>query len=328
LVSVSNFYILSIASYDLDIPLFDRAIQGRYPPASTVKPMMALAGLQAEVITPNYTLFDPGYYQLENDDRLYRDWKREGHGFVNVHKAVVQSSDTFFYDMAFRMGIDHIHQFGAQFGLGHKTGVDIPSERKGLWPSREWKRAVRGLPWFPGDTVNVGIGQGDALTTPLQLAVMTSTIANRGIHYRPRLVQSINGREVKPEVLNYVTLNNDDWDAIIHAMEAVVHASNGTARRISKGMLYRMAGKTGTAQVVGIKQDEEYDSDALRERHRDHGLFIAFAPIDDPQIAVAVIVENGESGSGAAAPVARQVIDAHLLGDYVRVSSSTVKEHP
>ncbi len=310
----------------LDIPLFDRAIQGRYPPASTIKPMMGLAGLSEQVISQSYKIFDPGYYQLENDDRLYRDWKRHGHGIVNVHKAIVQSSDTFFYDLAFRMGIDRIHQFGSQFGLGQPTGVDIPSERRGLWPSREWKKRARQLPWFPGDTINVGIGQGFALATPLQLAVMVNTIANRGKHLKPQMVRSIGDDVLPPEVLNYVEVNDRHWDFVFKAMKDVMHAPNGTARRAAKDAPYDMAGKTGTAQVVGIKQNEKYDSEALKERHRDHALFVGFAPYDDPQIAVAVIVENAESGSGSAAPVARKMFDAHLLGQYLEPERVKVKD--
>lgn len=297
-----------------DIPLFDRTIQGRYPPASTIKPMLGLAALHNNIVSKSYTLFDPGYYQLENDDRLYRDWKREGHGVVNMHKAIVQSSDTFFYDLAFRTGIDLIHQFGAQFGFGQRAGIDIPSERKGLWPSREWKQTVRKLPWFPGDTLNVGIGQGDALATPLQLAVMINTLANRGKLIRPRLVQKIGDQRLPPETISEMDIDKRHWDFIFKTMKDVVHAHNGTARKIGLGLNYSIAGKTGTAQVVGIKQDEEYDAEALLERHRDHSLFVGFAPYDDPQIAVAVIVENGGSGSAAAAPVAKKLFDAHLRG--------------
>jgi len=310
---------------DLDIPLFDRTIQGRYPPASTLKPMLGLAALHNQVVSKSYTIFDPGWYQLENDDRLYRDWKRTGHGRVNMHKAIVQSSDTFFYDIAFRMGIDRIHEFGLNFGFGERTGVDIPSERRGLWPSREWKNATRRTPWFPGDTLNVGIGQGDTLATPLQLAVMTTTIANKGKFIRPRLVSKIGGETQPMEVKQTLDVDESDWDFIFGAMRDVMHANNGTARRVGLGSPYQFAGKTGTAQVVGIKQNEEYDSEALQERHRDHGLFVGFAPLDNPQIAVAVIVENGESGSGAAAPVAKKIFDAHLLNRRLLSQLDTAK---
>ncbi|MFT6390185.1 MAG: penicillin-binding protein 2 [Cellvibrionaceae bacterium] len=320
---------ISYKNYDalrnsLDIPLFDRTIQGRYPPASTIKPMFGLAGLTEQVISQSYQIFDPGWYQLENDDRLYRDWKRTGHGIVNVHKAIVQSSDTFFYDLAFRMGIDRIHRFGTSFGFGQYTGIDLPSERRGLWPSREWKKQVRRLPWFPGDTLNVGIGQGDALSTPLQLASMVSTIAARGTRFKPQIVNAIDGKIIDPVILGQVEADDRHWDFIFNAMRDVVHAPNGTARRIGRGASYLIAGKTGTAQVVGIKQNEKYDSDALRERHRDHALFVGFAPYDNPKIAVAVIVENGESGSGVAAPVARKLFDAHLLGKYLEPKKPSV----
>ncbi len=318
----TNLFVTGISHKDynaltnnLDLPLFDRSIQGSYPPASTVKPTLGLAALDTRTITRKHTIFDPGYYQLENDERLYRDWKREGHGRVNVHKAIVQSSDTFFYDTAFRMGIDNIYQYGLRFGLGKRTDIDIPNERSGLWPSREWKQRVRRLPWFPGDTLNVGIGQGDALATPLQLAVMVTTLANKGKRYRPHLVKRLGDELIQPEVMSTMgNVSERHWNDIHKAMHDVVHAPNGTARRIAVGAKYKMGGKTGTSQVVGIKQGEEYDSEALKERHRDHALFVGFAPFEDPQIAVAVIVENGEAGSSAAAPVARKMFDAYLLG--------------
>ncbi|MGS2717208.1 penicillin-binding protein 2 [Eionea flava] len=330
----TNLFVTGISHKDynaltgnLDLPLFDRSIQGTYPPASTIKPAFGLVGLDAKTITTSHRLFDPGYYKLEYDDRIYRDWKRTGHGWVNVHKAIVQSSDTFFYDMAYRTGIDTLHRYGTMFGLGSRTEVDLPNERKGLWPSREWKKATKRLPWFPGDTVNVGIGQGDAAATPLQLAVMTSTLANRGVRLKPQLVKSINDEVVEPiEVSRMDSVSQQHWDAIHQAMYDVVHASNGTARRISRNLSYHIAGKTGTAQVVGIKQGEEYDSEALKERHRDHALFIGFAPYEDPEIAIAVIVENGEAGSSAAAPVARKLFDAHLLGDYLSRSPDRVAQ--
>ncbi len=296
-----------------DIPLFDRSIQGRYPPASTIKPLMGLAGLSENVISRSYKIFDPGFYQLENEERLWRDWKRTGHGIVDVHKAIVQSSDTFFYGLAFRMGIDRIHDFGAQFGLGQKTGIDLPNEKRGLWPSREWKQQAHRLPWFPGDSLNVGIGQGFALATPLQMATMVATIANRGKHLQPQVVKSINGEILPPKIINQVEVDNRYWDHIFNAMKDVMHSAHGTARRAGSKSSYLMAGKTGTAQVVGIAQNEEYDSEALKERNRDHALFVGFAPFENPKIAVAVIVENGESGSGTAAPIARKIFDSYLL---------------
>jgi len=323
----TNLFVTGISHRDyraltqsLDLPLFDRALQGRYPPASTVKPMLGLAGLDSETIQASHTIFDPGFYKLENDERLYRDWKRQGHGYVNVHKAIVQSSDTFFYDMAFRMGIDQIHKYGKEFGLGSYTDIDVPNERKGLWPSREWKKAARKLPWFPGDTLNVGIGQGDSLATPLQLAVMTTALANKGKRLKPHIVKSIGSELIEPEVVSTMDVSDDHWRIIYNAMRDVVHSETGTGRGIGRGAQYEIAGKTGTAQVVGIRQGEKYDSEALQERHRDHALFVGFAPFNDPKIAVAVIVENGEAGSSVAAPVARKIFDAHLLGQYLKVA--------
>ncbi|MFT7223913.1 MAG: penicillin-binding protein 2 [Cellvibrionaceae bacterium] len=319
-----NLFVTGISHHDYDaltsskdVPLFDRSIQGGYPPASTIKPMLALAGLTEQIISRSHKIYDPGYYKLENDDRLYRDWKREGHGIVDIHKAIVQSSDTFFYDLAYRLGIDRIYQYGSLFGLGQKTGVDLPNERSGLWPSREWKRTTRKLPWFPGDTLNVGIGQGSALASPLQLAVMISTIANRGKYLQPRMVRTIGDELVKSPATNTIESSDSYWDYIFKAMYDVMHASNGTGRGSGYGSPYSMAGKTGTAQVVSIKQGERYDSKALQERHRDHGLFVGFAPFDDPQIAVAIIVENGESGSRSAAPIARKLFDTYLLDNYL-----------
>lgn len=321
---------ISYKNYDalrnsLDIPLFDRTIQGRYPPASTIKPMMGLAGLSSNVISRSYKIFDPGFYQLENEERIWRDWKRTGHGIVDVHKAIVQSSDTFFYGLAFRLGIDRIHPFGAQFGLGQKTGIDLPSERRGLWPSREWKQKAQRLPWFPGDSLNVGIGQGFALATPLQMATMVATIANRGKHLQPQMVKSINGEILPPKIINQVEVEDRHWDHVFKAMKDVMHASNGTARRAGRKSSYLMAGKTGTAQVVAIKQGEKYDAEALSERNRDHAMFIGFAPFDNPKIAVAVIVENGGSGSGAAAPIGRKIFDAHLLNKNLSQQKTPIK---
>jgi penicillin-binding protein 2 len=308
----------------LDLPLFNRAIQGQYPPGSTLKPMLGLGGLHHNVIDANYSVKDPGYYQLEGEERQYRDWKRKGHGHrINLLQAVTESCDTYYYDLAFRMGIDKIHAFGSQFGLGDRTGVDVPSERRGIWPSRDWKRRVRGLPWFPGDSLNVGIGQGDVLTTPLQLAVMTATLANRGKQFKPQFVHRVNEQTMAPIEVSQAEVNVNHWDQIFDAMESVVHGRRGTAQSIRYGMDYRIAGKTGTAQVVGIAQGEEYDSEALAERQRDHALFVAFAPADDPQIAVAVIVENGEKSS-TAAKIARKVFDAYLQAEAVKAGTASV----
>lgn len=297
----------------LDLPLYNRSIQGQYPPASTVKPMLGLAGLKSSTITPQTRIFDPGYFQLPGEERLYREWKRGGHGrAIDLHEAITQSCDIFFYKLGYEMGIDALHRFGSQFGLGTKTGIDIPAERSGLWPSREWKRADRRLPWYPGDSLNVSIGQGFALATPLQMAVMTATLASRGKHKKPRLVERIGATPTEPEVINQVEVDAEHWDYVLSAMKDVVHGIRGTAHSIARGLDYTMAGKTGTAQVVGIAQDARYDSEMLAERHRDHTLFIGFAPVEDPRIAVAVIIENGEHG---ASNVARAMLDAYMALD-------------
>jgi penicillin-binding protein 2 len=299
----------------VDLPLFNRTIQGQYPPGSTLKPMLGLGGLHHSVVDAQSSVRDPGYYQLEGEERLYRDWKREGHGHrVKLHQAIVESCDTYYYDLAFRMGIDRLYPFGSQFGLGQRTGIDIPSERKGLWPSRQWKREARGLPWYPGDSLNVGLGQGDVLTTPLQLASMMATMASRGERIQPKLVQCVAEQPVEQKRAQVEPILEHRWQTIEAAMRDVIHSYRGTAQSIRRGMDYQMAGKTGTAQVVGIAQGEEYDSEALAERQRDHALFVAYAPLSDPKIAVAVIVENGEKSSKAA-KVARQVIDRYLQLD-------------
>jgi penicillin-binding protein 2 len=296
-----------------DFPLFNRSIQGQYPPGSTIKPMVGLAGLHASVITSETTVRDPGHYRLPNDDRLYRDWKRGGHGrTVDLHQAIVESCDVFFYDLGYRMGVDIMHEFGANFGLGDKTGIDMPAERRGIWPSRAWKRGDRGLPWFPGDSLNASIGQGFVLTTPVQLAVMTATIASRGVQVRPRLVERVGDTPTEKEIVSTIDVKPEYWDRVFEAMKDVVHGTRGTARVIARDMNYQMAGKTGTAQVVGIAQGAKYDRELLADRHLDHALFVGFAPVKDPKIAVAVMVENGEHGSSTAGPIARAVMDAFM----------------
>jgi penicillin-binding protein 2 len=295
-----------------DLPMFNRAIQGQYPPGSTLKPMLGLGGLESGAITTETTVNDPGYYQLENDDRLYRDWLRTGHGHkVDLFQAIVQSCDVFFYGLGNKMGVDRMHPFGLPFGLGARTNIDIPSERKGLWPSREWKKKVRNLAWYPGNSLNMSLGQGDVLATPLQLALMTSTLARKGTLIEPRLVEKIDGEQVPRVVRNEYQPTEEHWQYVINAMTAVVHSSRGTARSIAKKINYKMAGKTGTAQLVSIAQGEKYDSDALSERNRDNALFVAFAPAENPKIAVSVMIENAERSSHAV-KVATAVISEYL----------------
>ena len=320
----ANLFVGGISSRDYnrlrdspDLPLFNRALQGQYPPASTVKPLYGLAGLHYGLITPETRVRDPGWYRLPNDDRLYRDWtwqkRRGGHGYsVDLEQSIVESCDTYYYDLAYRMGIDRIHEFMVPFGFGEKTGIDNTNERSGLLPSREWKRIYKRLPWFPGETLNIGIGQGYMLATPLQLATSTVAIANRGRHFTPQLLMRRGDQAVPVPELPYIDIADEHWDAVIEAMKNVVHGAKGTANRIQRGAKYQMAGKTGTAQVVGIGQDEKYDVEQVALRKRDHGLFVGFAPLQDPKIVVAVIVENGQHGSWIS-PIARKVFDAWLL---------------
>lgn len=303
-------------------PLFHRAIQGQYPPGSTVKPIMALAGLDADVFEPRSKVFCPGFYQLPDSTRKHRDWKRRGHGSVNTHEAIAQSCDVYFYDLAHRLEIDRIHDFLAPFGFGDRTGIDIPNETAGLLPSREWKRRSRSQVWFPGETLNIGIGQGFMLMTPLQLALATARVASRGGSAQPHLLRqtkdNISGdiQDAPIRLLAPIPLHNSrDWQTVHAAMEAVVHGPSGTAKRIAEGAQYRIAGKTGTAQVAGLSQedDEAPQLSDVPERLRDHSLFIAYAPADNPKIAVAVIAEHSGSGSAVAAPMVRKILD-HALG--------------
>lgn len=298
-----------------DIPLFNRAIRGQYPPGSTIKPFVALAGLDTGIVNPQTKVWDPGFYQLKTDRRLYRDWKRTGHGWVDLHDAIVQSCDTYFYDLAFKAGVEPMHAYLAAFGFGRHVAHDIDNAKSGVLPSKEWKRAFRGQVWFPGDSLNMAIGQGFMLSTPLQLAAATTVLARRGEWVIPRLLKAHDGEEVSDlDHPDNITLKDEThWDLVFRTMEDVMHGEQGTARKSAVGASYRMSGKTGTAQVVGIPQGELYDEEAIAERHRDHGLFVGYAPAENPQIALAVIVENGGGGSSAAAPVGRRMFDAWLL---------------
>ena len=300
-------------------PLFNRAINGQYPPGSTIKPFLGLAGLEQNVGHARGESWCPGWFRLPGRERKYRDWKKYGHGKIGLHDAIVQSCDVYFYELALGLGIDRMHEYLSSFGFGARTGIRLGGESLGLMPSRAWKRNARGQPWYPGETVITGIGQGYMLATPLQLATAAAAIATRGVRMRPRIVDrtmdpgSGETEVVEPEAIATISpLDAANWERIVEAMADVVHGSEGTARRISADIGYQIAGKTGTAQVVGIGQNEEYDADKLEKRFHDHGLFVAFAPVREPRIAVAVIVENGGSGSGAAAPLARLVIDAWL----------------
>ncbi|KZY33985.1 MULTISPECIES: penicillin-binding protein 2 [unclassified Oleiphilus] len=321
----------------LDLPLFNRALKGQYPPGSTIKPMVGLGGLDTNTTTREFSIWDEGRYQLQNDERIYRDWKREGHGRINLRSAIAQSCDTYFYDLAFKMGVDQMSKYLGYFGFGSNTALDISEARSGILPTREWKKALKGRSWYPGDSLNLGIGQGFMLATPLQLATATAFLANRGRWVAPTLLRSISlrkgeseysARRREVEMPDLDLSRPEDLDYIIESMADVMHGRHGTARGSGRNASYKMAGKTGTAQVVGIAQGEKYDAEALIERHRDHALFVGFAPLDEPQIAVAVIVENGGGGSSAAAPVARAMFDEWLisLGHIASSNPDTPKE--
>ncbi len=295
-------------------PLFNRALTGQYPPGSTTKPIVGLAAIERGTQF-SQTIHCKGSYKLPGDDRRYRDWKKEGHGHVDLLQAIAQSCDVFFYDLAFQMGIDAMADYLDLFGLGRLTGIDLPGEKRGLLPTSAWKRKRYGLPWFPGETLSAGIGQGYMLMTPLQLAYATAALATNGKAYKPQMLASVERpgqsySEIQPQLQGSIPINNaENWAYIHRAMEEVMHGKKGTARASAAGAAYRFAGKTGTAQVISIAQDEEYDEEKIAKQHRDHALFIAFAPAEDPKIAISVLVENGGSGSSVAAPLARKVLD-------------------
>lgn len=316
-ISRLNYKALSTSA---ERPLFNRALRGQYPPGSTVKPMMGLAGLELNELQTHDELDCPGWYMLKNDDRRYRDWKKKGHKETDLLKAITESCDVFFYDLALTLGIDNMSSYMNYFGLGKKTGIDLRGELSGLNPSRKWKRKNRNLPWFPGETLITGIGQGFMLTTPLQLASATATISMFGKRFKPRMVYGIqdqqNSQIIKTDAspLESVPINDkNNWKTVLKAMKNVVHGVHGTARGIKYGLKYTMAGKTGTAQVFGIAQDAEYKKEEIAKKLQDHALFIGFAPYENPRIAVALIVENGGHGGSAAAPIVRKVIDQYLL---------------
>ena len=300
-----------------DVPLNNRILRGQYPPGSTIKPFLALAGLYYHVRKPDTYINDPGYFLLQGSPHRYRDWKRGGHGRVNLYKAIVQSCDTYFYGLAVELGIDRMHDFLSKFGFGRKTGIDLDGELPGLLPTEAWKRKRFHAKWFGGDTVAAGIGQGYVLVTPLQLAHAVATLANKGIAYKPHLLRALQAAGQPPTPVPQpppvdLHLNPDDMALVKSAMEGVTKPG-GTAVSANIGVQYKIAGKTGTAQVIGVKQGERYNAKDVAERHRDHAWFIAYAPADKPRIAVAVLVENGGEGGVAAAPIARKVFDYYLL---------------
>lgn len=296
-----------------DQPLFNRAIRGRYPPGSIVKPFYALMGLSQKTITPDTRVYDKGWYQLPNSTHHYRGWKRDGLGWLNLHSAIVQSSDPYFYELAYKLGIKHLDAILEAMGFGEQTHLDIGEELPGVVPSPAWKRAYRGKPWYPGDTVITGIGQGFLLVTPIQMASAVGTLATRGDRFKPYLLlkqQSPDKQDhvTEPVLSESVVLDDEIWSVVIKAMEGVANDPNGTGFRFGQAP-YQAAIKTGTAQVFSIKQDQTYNASQVPERLRDHSTFIAFAPVKHPKIALAVVVEN----SPDAPNVARKIMDSYLL---------------
>ncbi|HAS8537473.1 penicillin-binding protein 2 [Vibrio vulnificus] len=308
---------------DKNRPLVNRSTLGIYPPASTVKPFIAVSALQEGVVTPNTTRNDPGYWRIPNSDtRPFRDWLRWGHGRVNLVQSIEESVDTFFYQIAYDMGIDRLSNWMSMFGFGDYTGIDIFEESKANMPTRDWKMSRHKTPWYKGDTIPVGIGQGYWTATPMQLAKATSVLVNEGNVTAPHLLRATieNGEAFDNRVLSdYVTYppiqNVPDkyWNLAKEGMRLVNHGKKGTARRSFTGMSYMTAGKSGTAQVFGLAEDQEYNADELAEHLRDHALFTGFAPFDDPKIIVTIVLENAGGGSSNGAPVARRIFDKVLL---------------
>lgn len=307
-------------------PLFNRTLQGRYPPGSTIKPFIALAGLNTDGGKPIHSRYCPGWYKLPNSSLVFHGWQRGGHGWVDLHEAIEKSCDIYFYKLAHDLGIRHIHDFLARFGMGQKTGVDLPDEAKGVLPSPAWKRATQGASWYPGDTLNTGIGQGFVLVTPLQLATMTARLATRGHGARPHILKAwqdpATGKMTPVDIHPFppIKLNSPKaWKRVIHGMRAAVNSPHGTAHQVGQHLSFKAAGKTGTAQVISHSGPDRgvTNQNDLPPRLRAQALFISFAPVEHPRIVVAVIVEHGGYGSVAAAPVARKVLNAWLGPDGI-----------
>ncbi len=307
-------------SKSLERPLYNRAIKGRYPPGSTIKPFMALAGLEYGEITPDKTISCRGAYSLKGDRHRYRDWKKEGHGTVNMETAIRESCDVYFYDLAHKLEIDRISKFLSKFGFGMFTDIDIQGETQGIRPSREWKRKARKEAWYPGETLSIGIGQGYHAVSPIQMAVATATIATRGLRAQPRLGYALQDpksgtlERIEPKFTQAITdIAPENWERAIEGMRQVVHSPRGTAFGISRNLPYTIAGKTGTAQVFSLKQGEKYEESKVPKELRDHAWFMGFAPLDNPKIAVIVIAENAGHGGSVAAPIVRKIMDSYLL---------------
>ncbi len=300
-----------------DRPLINRVTQGVYPPASTIKPHLALLGLETNTITPSTRIWDPGFFQLPGVEHRYRDWKRWGHGWVDVYSAIIESCDTFFYDMGVKLGIDRISDYMNKLGFGEKTGIDILEESNTNMPSRGWKRARHNQPWYHGDTVAVSIGQGYWTATPIQLMTTTAALLNNGMlpipHMAKTLTNDAGTEQVSTELQPTVNVVNPrNWQVIRDAMEQTVSTQKGTAFNAFRGASYSSGGKTGTAQLVKIAQDAKYDANALDERLRDNAMYVGYAPAVDPTLIIAVTVENIGGGGSTAAPIARQLMDYYF----------------
>lgn len=307
---------------NIDLPFMNRAIRGQYAPASTIKPFLGLAGLETGTTSWDQRIEDPGYFQLPNDDRIFYDWtwriRPEGRGAkIGMAQAIQESSNTFFYHMAYNTRLEGLHDMLDQFGLGRITTADVHNPARGINPTREWKRERHGYSWYAGDTVNLGIGQGFMLTTPMQMAIATAVMGRHGEWFTPRLLKDSSDDsllEALPEPQPDVALSNPNhWQRMEEALTGVVHGPRGTARALAQDIDYQIVGKTGTAQVFSIENFEDHDSDEVDERMRDHAWFIGYAPRDNPRIAVAVLVENGASGGRVAGPIARRMFDQYLL---------------
>lgn len=320
----NNLFVDGISSKDYSAllnnplrPLYSRALQGAYPPASTVKPFIAVAALSEGVVTPATTFYDPGYFVLPNTTKRYRDWLRSGHGMTNLVKAITESSDTYFYNVAYQMGIDRISTWMKKFGFGLPTGIDILEETTGVMPDRAWKQKRYKKPWFQGDTIPVGIGQGYWTATPLQLAKAAAILINNGQVNTPHLMKEIfgNGSEPyqDPRLYQDITAPTSiDWQVAKLGMYNVINAQNGTARKAFAGTPYKVAGKSGTAQVFSLKENENYDAKNLSKNLHDHAWFIAYAPYEKPEVIVSIIMENAGGGSSNAAPIVKQILDYYF----------------
>lgn len=320
----NNLFVDGISSLDYkrllndpDRPLYSRATQGVYPPASTVKPFIAVAAQTENVITQNTTIFDPGYWILPNSTKRFRDWKKSGHGYTDLNKAITESSDTYFYQVAYSMGIDRLSDWMRRFGFGMPTGIEIQEETAANMPTREWKQKRYKRPWVQGDTISVGIGQGYWTATPLQVAKATAVLVNNGKVNTPHLMKAIEGAEVEPyqDPLIYPDITEAKqsyWDAAKRGMYNVVNSAAGTGRKAFTGANYRVAGKSGTAQVFSLKENEKYNAAGLKKELHDHAWFTAYAPYDNPKLVVTVILENAGGGSSNAAPLVRQVMNYYL----------------